>query len=59
MNETVAKKDIVTFAVIVLAMFGSLAYGYFSLKSDKPKNCWDNYATENEAIINCEGELQD
>ena len=51
----VSKRDIVVFALVVAVMLGSLAYGFFMLKKDEPVNCWDQYATENEAILNCEG----
>ena len=51
----VSKRDIVVFALVVAAMLGSLAYGFLMLKKDEPVNCWDQYATENEAILNCEG----
>jgi len=55
MNSTVTKKELIAFAGIILLMIGSLVYGYLLVKEDKPKNCWDNYTTEESAIEHCEG----
>ena len=55
MNEPVTKKEILVFAGIIIAMLGSLIYGFFVVEVGKPNNCWDLYSTEEEAIINCEG----
>jgi len=54
MNDKITKKEIFAIAGIILVMFGFLVYGYFLLKKDKPKSCWDLYTTENEAILHCE-----
>lgn len=51
----VSRRDIVVFALIVTVMLGSLVYGFLALKKNEPVNCWDQYQTENEAILNCEG----
>ena len=56
MNEKITKTDIIVFASIVLAMIGTLVYGFLAGGIGKVDNCWDNYATEEEAILNCEGE---
>jgi hypothetical protein len=50
----VSRRDIVVFALVVAAMLGSLVYGFLALKKDEPVNCWDQYQTENEAILHCE-----
>jgi len=54
MNQRITKKEIIAIAGIILAMFGSLLYGYFLIRENKPKSCWDLYTTENEAILHCE-----
>ena len=54
MNEHITKRDVIAIILIVSALVGSLVYGYFLLKKAEPKNCWDNYSTEQEAILNCE-----
>jgi hypothetical protein len=56
MNEKITKTDIIVFASIFLAMIGTLVYGFFFAGVGKVDNCWDNYSTEQEAILNCEGE---
>lgn len=56
MNEKITKTDIIVFASIFLAMIGTLVYGFLFTDVGKVDNCWDNYATEEEAILNCEGE---
>jgi hypothetical protein len=57
MNERVTKKEILVFAGIIVAMLGSLVYGFFVVGAGQmPENCWDKYTTEQEAILNCEGE---
>jgi hypothetical protein len=56
MNEKITKTDIIVFLAIVLAMIGTLVYGFLSGGIGKVDNCWDNYSTEEEAILNCEGE---
>ena len=55
MNEKITKTDIIVFASIFLAMIGTLVYGFLFTGVGKVDNCWDNYATEKEAILNCEG----
>jgi hypothetical protein len=54
MNEKITKTDIIVFASIFLAMIGTLIYGFFFAGVGKVNNCWDNYSTEQEAILNCE-----
>ncbi len=55
MNENVTKKEVLIFGAIVVAMLGSLIYGFFVVGVGKmPENCWDKYTTEREAILNCE-----
>jgi hypothetical protein len=53
-NENVTKKEIIVFAGIIVAMIASLVYGFFFAGVGKVDNCWDNYTTEREAILNCE-----
>ena len=55
MNDKVTAKEILVFAAIIVAMVGSLVYGFFFAGVGKIDNCWDNYTTEQEAILNCEG----
>ena len=55
MNDKVSKKEVLVFAAIIVAMVGSLVYGFFFAGVGKIDNCWDNYTTEQEAILNCEG----
>ncbi len=51
----VTKKEVLIFGAIVVAMLGSLIYGFFVVGVGKmPENCWDKYTTEREAILNCE-----
>ncbi len=55
MSENITKKEILVFAGIMVAMVGSLIYGFFVVGVGKmPENCWDKYTTEREAILNCE-----
>ncbi len=56
-NDKVSKKELLVLGAIVVAMIGSLVYGFFVVGVGKmPENCWDKYTTEYEAIMNCEGE---
>jgi len=58
MSDVVHVKKTLVFwlSVLVLAFIVSLVYGYVLLKEGQKKdNCWDNYTTEQEAILNCEG----
>jgi hypothetical protein len=55
MNDKVSKKEILVFLGIIVAMVGSLLYGFFVAGVGKVDNCWDRYTTEQEAILNCEG----
>ena len=36
MNDKISKKEILVFAGIIVAMVGSLLYGFFMIKKDKP-----------------------
>ena len=56
MNDKVSKKEILVFLAIIVAMVGSLIYGFFFAGVGKIENCWDRYTTEYDAIMNCEGE---
>lgn len=56
MNDKVSKKEIYLSATIFVAMIGFLIYGFVGLGAGKLDNCWDKYATEQEAIMNCEGQ---
>jgi hypothetical protein len=56
MNENVTKTDIIVFASIFFLMISTLLYGFFFAGVGKVDNCWDKYSTEQEAILNCEGE---
>ena len=58
MNDKVSKKEILVFAGIIVAMIGSLVYGFFFAGVGQFDNCWDKYDTEEAAILNCEGEGQ-
>jgi hypothetical protein len=53
-SENVTKKEIIVFAGIIVAMLGFLIYGFFFAGIGKIDNCWDNYTTEEQAILNCE-----
>jgi hypothetical protein len=55
MNDKVSVKEIVVFGAIIIAMIGSLLYGFFVVGVGKLDNCWDKYQTEEAAIMNCEG----
>ena len=56
MNENVTKTDIIVFASIFFLLISALLYGFFFAGVGKVDNCWDKYPTEQEAILNCEGE---
>ena len=63
MNDKVSAKEILVFLAIIVAMVGSLVYGFFVVgvgkmpeESPSPLSCWDKYQTEEAAIMNCEGE---
>jgi hypothetical protein len=50
MSDKVTKKEILVFAGIIVAMLGSLAYGFFVVGVGKlpaptptPLSCWDKY----------------
>lgn len=52
----IKKTHIFWMSVLVVAFVASLVYAYVLLKEGQKKdNCWDNYTTEQEAILNCEG----
>ena len=55
MNDKVTAKEILVFAAIIVAMVGSLLYGFLVVGAGKVDNCWDKYQTEEVAILNCEG----
>jgi hypothetical protein len=55
MNDKITKKEILVFVGIIVAMVGSLVYGFFFAGVGQIDNCWDNYTTEQEAIMACEG----
>jgi hypothetical protein len=55
MNDKITKKEILVFVGIIVAMVGSLVYGFFFAGVGQIGNCWDNYTTEQEAIMACEG----
>jgi hypothetical protein len=55
MNENVRPQEIFVFIGIFIAMIGFLIYGFLFAGVGKLDNCWDNYTTEREAIMNCEG----
>lgn len=55
MNDKGTKKEILVFAAIFAVMIGMLLYGFFALEIGQIENCWDNYKTEQEAIMACEG----
>ena len=53
----VSVKELLVISAIVVSMLGSLVYGFFVMGvGNMPENCWDKYSTEQEAIMNCEGE---
>jgi hypothetical protein len=54
-NEHITRRDVIAIILVVAVMVGSLVYGFFLIKKEQPKNCWDLYITENEAILHCEG----
>lgn len=56
MNENVTPQEILVFIGIFVVMIGTLLYGFLGLGVGKIENCWDKYSTEQEAILNCEGE---
>lgn len=52
----VNKSRVIGVIFIGIAFIISLVIGYGLLKDgQKKENCWDNYTTEQEAILNCEG----
>jgi hypothetical protein len=53
-SEQVTKKDVLVFAGFVIAMLGSLIYGFFFAGAGQTNTCWNNYTTEEQAILNCE-----
>ena len=58
MSEVVhiKKSHVLGIVVLTVAFIFSLVIGYGLLKDgQKKENCWDNYTTEQEAILNCEG----
>ena len=56
MNNHPSEKTIITLSIIgTIATILVVAYMIIS-GNYKAKNCWDLYSTEQEAIINCEGE---
>ena len=55
MSENITKKEMLVFAVVVIAMLVTLIYGFFVLEAGQMDNCWSKYSTEQEAILNCEG----
>lgn len=55
MNEKVRPAEIFVFIGMFIAMIAFLLYGFFAMEIGQMDNCWDNYSTEQEAIMNCEG----
>lgn len=55
MTDNISMKELLVFVAIVVAMLGSLLYGFLIVGIGKVDNCWDRYTTEQEAILNCEG----
>jgi ABC-type proline/glycine betaine transport system permease subunit len=55
-NEDKASKlEVVLAGAIFIVMIAFILYGFLGLKIGRIDNCWDNYTTEEQAIINCEG----
>ena len=53
----VSVKELLVISAIVVSMLGFSVYGFFVMGvGNMPENCWDKYSTEQEAIMNCEGE---
>ncbi len=50
--------DKAMFALSLIVFFATIvAIVYMIISGDfKAENCWDKYSTEQEAILNCEGE---
>jgi hypothetical protein len=57
MSDNLSKKEtgyFITLALVALTiMFGGL---FFWAQTQVDNNCWSKYTTEEQAIINCEGE---
>lgn len=57
MNEDKASKlEVVLAGVIFIVMIAFILWGFLGLKVGRTDNCWDNYKTEEQAIIHCEGD---
>jgi len=40
--------------IVFVLMVTTLLTGFFIIKSEQSSNCWDQYSTEEQAILNCE-----
>jgi hypothetical protein len=55
MNDKASKLEVAMAIVIFVVMIAFILWGFLGLKVGRTDNCWDSYATEEQAIINCEG----
>lgn len=55
MNENIKPAELFIFIGMFIAMIGFLLYGFLAMEVGQMDNCWSNYSTEQEAIMNCEG----
>ncbi len=52
----IKRSHVVGIVIAAVVFMITCFYGFLMLKEDQKKdNCWDNYTTEQEAILNCEG----
>lgn len=59
MNEKISKVGLVFPVAIFVVVIAFIVSGFVGLMSPESESCWDKYATEQQAIINCEGVTND
>ena len=55
MEDKASKLEVAMAIMVFVAMMAFILWGFLGLKVGRTDNCWNSYATEEQAIINCEG----
>ncbi len=55
MGNKLTLKEVLVIVAIFGSMIGTLIYGFYLVREEQEKNCWNKYTTEYDAITNCEG----
>lgn len=55
MEDKASKLEVAMAIMIFVVMIAFILWGFLGLQVGRTNNCWNSYATEEQAIINCEG----